>query len=91
MLTKELLTEALTAALKGADPACTRFCTAGAELAADDTYRVWHNGTGSRDTADATVYGQATLALNMEQMAGRLRTWIQGLHKGEAVDLNAKP
>jgi hypothetical protein len=87
MLTEPLLQEALHAALKGAEPPCTRWCRAGAEIDGQ-TYRIFHNGTGSSDSAAVVIYAEKVLGLNMEQTAGRMRVWVENLHRHTPMDPN---
>lgn len=88
MLKLEELTEALHAALKECTPACRRFCTAGAEIE-DGKYKVWHNGTGSRDTDEQMIYSAKILDLSKDVLATKLRVWVEGCHLGLPTDLNA--
>jgi hypothetical protein len=89
MLSQPDLTEALHDGLRAADPKCGRFCTSGAEIEDGNGYRIWHNGTGSRDTADEVVYATAPLAMSVEQLGARVGAWITSIHKGERMSLNA--
>jgi hypothetical protein len=88
MLTQEALTGALAAALKTAEPACGRFCTAGAEVIDGERYRCWHNGTGARDTDAVTIYATSLLGLTGEQLVAPLKRWIESLHAGRRIDPN---
>lgn len=88
MLNQADLTEALHSALKACTPACGRFCVAGAEIK-DERYVLHHNGAGERSTDVQTVHLPAVLGLSKDGLAAKLRGWIEGLHKGEHLDLNA--
>jgi hypothetical protein len=88
MLLQDELKDALADGLKAAG-VCGRFCKAGAEIdGSNDRYRIWHNGAGSRDTDVQNVFSQAALGLGRDKMAGRVKAWVTGLHRGERVDLN---
>lgn len=87
MLKQEELTEALHAGLKGSER-CTNFCRAGAEIS-ENGYKLFHNGTGSRDTDAQRVHADATLRQNKDQLGERIKAWVAGLHTGVRLDLNA--
>jgi hypothetical protein len=87
MLSQAQLTDALDTALKGVNPPCGRFCTAGASVE-EATYVVHHNGTGDRSTDVQQVYNGQVLSLVPTHLAAKLQAWIEGLHRGEKIDLN---
>ena len=87
-LKQEELTEALHEALKTADPPCTRWCVAGAEVD-EHGYHLWHNAIG-RGTDEQYIRDNAVLALTTTYMTTKLKAWVERLHKtGEPMDLNA--
>lgn len=86
-LTQELLTAAMTDALKLVDPPCSRWCTTGAEIEGDQ-YTVFHNGTGPASTAAQVVYAQKVLSFLREQLTGWLRKWVESVHQHKPFDLN---
>jgi hypothetical protein len=88
MLSKDQLIEALHDGLKAADPKCSKFCTAGAEIEDGNGYRLWHNSTGSVHGDNQVVYATKPLAEGGEQLARRISTWVSGQHRREYVDLN---
>lgn len=88
MLKPDELTGALHAALKACDPPCKRLCVASARIE-DDKYVLAHNGLGDRDSDWQTVYAPGVLGLSKDGLAAKLRPWVEGLHRGERVDLNA--
>lgn len=87
MLDQENLTKALKGGQSAAD-ACGHFCRAGAAVD-NGTYRIHHNGLGSRDSDVQAVHADAVLGMTTEKLAERIATWITGLHRGERVNLNA--
>jgi hypothetical protein len=88
MLLQDELKGALADGLKAAG-VCGRFCKAGAEIeGSNDRYRIWHNGAGSRDTDVQSVFSQAVLGHNRDAMAGRIKAWVIGLHRGGRLDWN---
>lgn len=89
MLTQEQLTEALHEGLKHANPPCSRFCTAGAEVVDGERYRFWHNGINRVDGDDQFVYAEAVKNFNAEKLSQRITVWAEGQHRRECVDLNA--
>ena len=88
MLEPAALTEALQDALKAAVPPCGRFCTSGISID-DGRYIAFHNGTGRRDTDVQVIHAGTILAMTKATLSGRLRAWLESVHRGERLDLNA--
>jgi hypothetical protein len=88
MLSQGQLTDALHTALKEVNPPCGRFCTADASVE-EVTYVVHHNGIGNRSTDVQKIYNGQMLSLVPTHLAAKLQAWIEGLHRGEKIDLNA--
>jgi hypothetical protein len=87
MLKADELKEALQDAVKAGEK-CGRFCTHGATIE-DDTYVVFHNGTGNRDTDAQVIYSVPVRNLAKDPLTKKLRTWVVDLHSGNKLDLNA--
>lgn len=85
MLDQPQLTEALTAAVKAADPSCGRWCRTGVERD-ENTYQVHHSGI--RDADVQTIHNAVALALSKDDLTKRLTAWLGSCHERKPLDLN---
>lgn len=88
MLNPDELKDALHDAMRAAAPACTRFCQYSIRVE-DGKVVVSHNGVSDRTSDWQIVYSDKVLALSKDGLSAKLKAWVNALHKGERVDLNA--
>jgi hypothetical protein len=89
MLDQDGLIDALKTGQGAANCCNGHFCRAGAVIE-NDTYTLFHNGTGSRDTDSQVVHSSEVLGWSATKLGERITAWIAQLHRGERIDLNAQ-